>query len=73
MKKYDVGLLVFLIMALTISIVIITIIIGMAISKVPTTEINAALREKLLDMIDMIAGVIMGVLSTLLAQKNTDK
>ena len=69
MKKYDVGLLVFLIMALTISIVIITIIIGMAISKVPTTEINAALREKLLDMIDMIAGVIMGVLSTLLAQK----
>lgn len=61
------GELCLLILVLTVATVLITTIVSMAISKTPTTEANEAIRSKLIDMIQMIAGACIGVVSTLIS------
>lgn len=72
MKNIKIGELCLLILVGTVAVVLCTTIIGMAVSHAPTTEANAAIRSKLIDMIQMIAGACIGVVSTLLSA-NKDK
>jgi hypothetical protein len=73
MKKVSVGELILLIFAGTVAFVLCTSILGMAFTKTPVTEFTAAIRTKLVDLIQMIAGAVIGVVSTLLASNKKDK
>jgi hypothetical protein len=73
MRKYNIGEIVLLIMALTVAFFVCSTIIGIIITGAQTTQINSVIREKLLDLIDTIAGAVIGVVATLFGQNKNDK
>lgn len=69
MKQYNVGEIVVLILSLTVATFIIVIAIGMLKTGATTPE-NSAARIQVLDWLKYISGAIIGVVSTMLSQKN---
>ncbi len=70
MKNYSVRDLVILILTCTVCFVLCSTIIGMVFSRIPTTEFNAPIREKLIDLLEMISG---GVIMAIGIQSTKDK
>ncbi len=62
MKNWNLKELVLLIMACTLCIVLLTIVFGLIFSQIPTTPINLPIREKLIDLLEMITeGILVAI------------
>ncbi len=70
MKNFTVRDWVILIFTCTVCFVLCSTIIGMVFSHIPTTEFNAPIREKLIDLLEMITG---GVIMAIGIQSTKDK
>lgn len=64
MKKYDTKDIVLIILASSVAFFLCGSIIGTILSGQATNSVNTILREKLVDLIGMISGAIIGVIAS---------